>query len=35
LADEVARNLGVPAVVEDAGVECSVEEAVSMLLAVK
>lgn len=31
----VARNLGVPAVVEEGGVEWSVEDMVSMVLAVK
>jgi hypothetical protein len=35
LAVLVARNFGVPAVVEDAGIEYRVEEAVSMVLAVK
>jgi hypothetical protein len=32
---ETARNFEVPAVVEDAGVEWSVEEAVSIVFAVK
>jgi len=31
----VARNFGVPDVVEDGEVECTVDEAVSMVLAVK
>lgn len=35
LAVDVARNLGVPAVVVGRGVECRVVEAVSMVLAVK
>jgi hypothetical protein len=35
LVVDVPRNLGVPAVVDEGGVECRVEEAVSMVLAVK
>ena len=32
---EVARNFGVPAVVDEEGVECMVEETVSIVFAVK
>jgi hypothetical protein len=35
LAVDVARNFGVPVVVEDAGVEWRVEDTVSMVFAVK